>query len=294
MAGNIETLLLSLGLIHADTVSEFFPRVRDREDVRVLRCARSGIIFLSRSDHMDARHYEEAGLAYWSASTRQQVLAECREDDARRGRDYGHLIRGKRWLDVGTGAGGILELIGASAEEVAAVEPQAEIRAELERCGYAAHKAIHDVPDGHFDVITLFHVFEHMLDPIGDLALIRRKLKPGGRVIVEVPHANDFLLTFLEVEAFKRFTFWSEHLILHTRQSLDVFVREAGFAEISVVGVQRYPLANHMHWVARGKPGGHKTWALLSSSELDQAYGDLLARLDRTDTLTAIATATHP
>jgi hypothetical protein len=116
-------------------------------------------------------------------------------------------------------------------------------------------------------------------------------MKKGGKIIVEVPHANDFLITFLECEAFKKFTFWSEHLILHTRESLKIFLQEAGFTRVVIKGYQRYPLANHLHWLAKGLPGGHMQWAALSSEQLDISYADLLAQIDRTDTLIAFAEA---
>jgi hypothetical protein len=78
-------------------------------------------------------------------------------------------------------------------------------------------------------------------------------------------------------------------LILHTRQSLEIFLREAGFGDICVIGYQRYPLANHMYWLANGKPGGHKEWPFLLDAELDKAYRNLLAQMDKTDTLIAVA-----
>ena len=50
-------------------------------------------------------------------------------------------------------------------------------------------------------------------------------LNPGGILIVEVPHAKDFLLSNLKNEDFKNFTLWSQHLILHTRESLQRFLQ---------------------------------------------------------------------
>ncbi len=113
----------------------------------------------------------------------------------------------------------------------------------------------------------------------------------GGRIIVEVPHANDFLLSTLNNEAFKAFTFWSEHLILHTRQSLKVFLETAGFVNVTVQGFQRYPLVNHLHWLAQGKPGGHVSWKHLRAQAMDRAYEDFLKSIDQTDTLIAVAEA---
>ena len=119
---------------------------------------------------------------------------------------------------------------------------------------------------------------------------MKKKLKKGGVVIIEVPHANDFLLDILELGSFKRFTLWSQHLILHTRISLKAFLKEAGFSNILIQGVQRYPLSNHLRWIGDKKPGGHKSIiSSIDSDELYEAYENSLQKLDATDTLVAIA-----
>src|SRR5205085_10385374 len=43
-----------------------------------------------------------------------------------------------------------------------------------------------DVP-GHFDLITLIHVLEHIPNPRALLVELRKKLKPGGMLVIEVP-----------------------------------------------------------------------------------------------------------
>jgi 2-polyprenyl-3-methyl-5-hydroxy-6-metoxy-1,4-benzoquinol methylase len=255
-----------------------------------MRCQNSGVIFLSRSDHIDATHYEnQADFNYWGPnSSRQQAILDCFEDDSRRAKQFEVAIRNKKWLDFGTGAGGILDLLSHKALETWAIEPQTSVQEELNRCGYKVYADLDSLPDDYFDTITLFHVFEHLITPIEILQSIMTKLAKGGQIIIEVPHANDFLISFLGLESFKQFTFWSEHLILHTRQSLTNFMEQANIQDICVQGFQRYPLANHLHWLAQNKPGGHQHWHHLCEINLDTAYANLLARLDQTDTLIAI------
>jgi len=110
-----------------------------------------------------------------------------------------------------------------------------------------------------------------------------------GKIFIEVPHARDFLISFMEHESFKKFTFWSEHLILHTRQSLTLFLEKAGFENVIVTGCQRYPLANHLYWLSENQPGGHKKWSFLRTIELDSAYSQMLSQLDKNDTIIATA-----
>ena len=287
---NLETLLTSLGLITPESIETFYPRVRDRDDVKVMRCRKSGVIFLAGALSDVPAHYgAQVGLEYWSAETRAEALRGLADDDGRRAKQFEGLIRKKKWLDMGTGLGGVLDLLRDQAGEIVAVEPQKEAFRQLEALGYRAYRDLRDVPDDDFEVVTLFHVFEHLHDPLDALRLVARKLRPGGRLIVEVPHARDFLISFADLDAFKRFTFWSEHLILHTRESLEVFMRAAGFAQVAVEGFQRYPLANHLHWLARGQPGGQELWPGLRDPDLDRAYAATLSRVDATDTLIATA-----
>ena len=137
----------------------------------------------------------------------------------------------------------------------------------------------------------MFHVLEHLPDPLPVLRAIRGKLAAeSGMLVVEVPHARDFLLSELHNEAFTAFTLWSQHLVLHTRESLSLLLRAAGFVDVEVVGVQRYGLANHLTWLSEGKPGGHQgALARLETEALGDAYAAALAGIDATDTLVATA-----
>jgi len=284
--------LLDIGLCRPGSLEPYHPRVRDRDDVQVVRCRESGIIMLASLDHIEERYYDDKSHRELATlGDRRRVAMAHEEDTVRRGAQWEQAVTNRRWLDVGTGSGAILDRLGERAIVVAAVEPQGEFRQLLSERGYRVHRDIREVEPGSVDVVTLFHVFEHLTAPLEDLRVIRRVLAPGGRVVLEVPHARDFLLSFLHVESFRSFTLWSEHLLLHTRDSLRRFLEAAAFEAIAIRGFQRYPLANHLHWLAEGEPGGHQHWAMLRDLDLDAAYGCKLAALDATDTLIAEAVA---
>lgn len=48
--------------------------------------------------------------------------------------------------------------------------------------------AFHDVPDATFDIITCFAILEHITEPAGFVRTLRRKLKPGGRLVALSPN----------------------------------------------------------------------------------------------------------
>jgi SAM-dependent methyltransferase len=282
--------LVATGVSSVDGFTPYYPRTRDRDDVRVLRCRQSEVLVLDRIDHIGQSHYTALdSKAYWNTHDRATALLSTRMDDRRRAEQFEALVRGRRWVDVGSGMGGVLDGLRDTARSILAVEPQPGARAQLEQAGHAAVESIEGVPDDSADVVTLFHVFEHLPNPIEVLGLLRKKLAKDGSLLIEVPHARDALLVRYQCEAFKAFTFWSEHLILHTRQSLGAFLAAGGFDCVWIQGFQRYSLANHLHWLSLGKPGGHDRWAELASPELDASYARSLAALDQTDTIIALA-----
>jgi SAM-dependent methyltransferase len=65
-----------------------------------------------------------------------------------------------------------------------------------------------------------FDVIEHLPDPRNLLERIKEHLGPTGKIIVEVPSADDALLTLYESDPFSRFTYWSCHLYFFNAQTL--------------------------------------------------------------------------
>jgi 2-polyprenyl-3-methyl-5-hydroxy-6-metoxy-1,4-benzoquinol methylase len=47
-------------------------------------------------------------------------------------------------------------------------------------------------PDNFFAAITMFHVLEHLYDPTAYIQAAWRLLKPGGRLIIQVPNASSW------------------------------------------------------------------------------------------------------
>lgn len=291
MKNSIVPLLERCGITGESRLEPYFPKVRDRDDVAALRCPASGVIVLSRTDHMDLDHYREAeGFRGDSIGGIAAPPTNVSADARRRLEAFGDLIRRRRWLDVGAGYGVLLDLLGPEAATCRGIEPNRERRADARKRGHDVVETVQDLdPEDRFDVISLFHVFEHLTDPIAMAEALRGHLAPGGRLIVEVPHARDALLDTFDCEAFRGFTLWSEHLVLHTRESLTAFLREAGFETVTIQGVQRYPVANHLHWLRHGAPAGQTVWPFLDTPALRTAYEQALAASDRTDTIVAIA-----
>jgi len=51
-----------------------------------------------------------------------------------------------------------------------------------------------DVPGEYYDLVVFSHVIEHLRDGLGVLARLAMKLRPGGIIYVETPHARSLRL----------------------------------------------------------------------------------------------------
>jgi len=105
-----------------------------------------------------------------------------------------YLPRQGRLLDVGAGIGTFMALARADGWNVEGTELSASAIAlakenhDLElRCGQLEDFQWDDV----FDVVTLWHVLEHVPDPSRSIAACRTLLRPGGLLVVAVPNDAD-------------------------------------------------------------------------------------------------------
>ena len=131
-------------------------------------------------------------------------------------------------------------------------------------------------------------MLEHLPDPIETLKSLKGHLRLDGKIIIEVPNADDALLSLYKCVAFADFTYWVCHLYLFTNDTLKTVVERAGLKIQFIQQIQRYPLSNHLKWLCDGVPGGHQKWAAFNDTVLDGLYGERLARLGIADTIMVV------
>jgi SAM-dependent methyltransferase len=266
-------------------------KVRDVASLEILECKNCGLVSLSNSSVPDS-FYEESGMHGSEPTNIEEWLRELERDDNRRIKYLGDSIVNKDILDFGCGPGGFIFKAQNKAKQIIGIELETRLASHYAENGIKVLSGFWDLPeDKKFDLITAFHVVEHLENPATILREMSQRLKFNGRIIIEIPSANDALLTYYKNKPFSEFTYWSCHLFLFNPANLQILAKMSGLNLEYVNHVQRYPLSNHLHWLSEGAPGGHHKWSVLDSDELSSAYEAKLASLGLTDTLIACFSA---
>jgi SAM-dependent methyltransferase len=104
-------------------------------------------------------------------------------------------LAGARLLEVGSAHGWFLEAAAARGMAVLGVEPDDAVAAQT-RTGLEVRRQYFPAalaPDETFDVIAFNDVFEHLPGPREVLAACGRHLRPGGRLVLNLPDADGAL-----------------------------------------------------------------------------------------------------
>jgi 2-polyprenyl-3-methyl-5-hydroxy-6-metoxy-1,4-benzoquinol methylase len=264
--------------------------VRDKPELDVLECASCRLTCLSSFDHIKEGFYESSEMHDEGIPGIDIWLKETAWDDERRFQYLKSVLPNRRLLDFGCGAGGFLLKARDLAAKAHGVEPETRLSSHYQRHALTVFKSHSDISidirgGGEYDIITMFHVLEHIPDPRAILEELSKMLTDTGQIIVEVPNANDALLTLYQCEPFSNFTYWSCHLFLYTATTLQMLFSQMNLKVNYIKQIQRYSLANHLHWLANSLPNGHQKWHFLDSPELHTAYENKLSSIGKCDTI---------
>jgi 2-polyprenyl-3-methyl-5-hydroxy-6-metoxy-1,4-benzoquinol methylase len=123
-----------------------------------------------------------------------QELTDRRRDARVRLRYIAPWVTRGRLLDVGAAGGAFVAEAVAAGFEASGIEPVPSFaRAAREQLGLDVRDGgIEEAAlgEGDYDAITLWHVLEHVPNPLQQLSRLARALDTGGTLAVEVPNAG--------------------------------------------------------------------------------------------------------
>ncbi|MDA7485764.1 class I SAM-dependent methyltransferase [Candidatus Pelagibacter ubique] len=261
--------------------------VRDNKKLKIIECKDCGLVYLSSTKHIKELHYENSGMHDGKKPNVNSWLKLNRVDDMRRYNFLKKRVVNKKVLDFGCGAGGFLELASKRAKKVDGIELERAMQESFIKRNLNVYTNYEQALQSSkkWNILTAFHVVEHLSDPIKILSKLSKLLTDDGEMFVEIPNSEDALLTLYENKAFQNFTYWSQHLYLFNNHNLQELAKKAKLKVKWIKYVQRYPLSNHLYWLSKGKPAGHKVWNFLDNISLNKKYEIQLAELGITDTI---------
>jgi SAM-dependent methyltransferase len=205
-------------------------------DFRLVRCRHCDLIYQNPRPTLDEllqyypNDYQPYQRALQERSSRVQRIDRRHEMTRRFKHIQRYLPRTGHMLEVGSSTGQFLVDMRERGWTVTGVEISA-FAAEYARENLGLDiitgtLETADLPSNHFDLVTLWDVFEHVIDPQSTLAEIQRVLKPGGYFIASVPNP-----ACIEARLFGDYWVgWDRprHLHLFTPTVLENYLHDAG------------------------------------------------------------------
>jgi len=98
----------------------------------------------------------------------------------------------KTILDVGAGTGDFLKVCKTGGWKITGIEPSDKAREYAESKNIVLYENLNQVENNQFDVITLWHVLEHIPNLVEYIKQLKKLLKPNGVLIIAVPNHKSF------------------------------------------------------------------------------------------------------
>lgn len=95
-------------------------------------------------------------------------------------------------LDIGAGTGDFLNQAKDFGWNCIGIEPNQNAKEIAISKGVTFTNSLEELEDNSFDVITMWHVLEHVPDLENQIKTLKRLLKPTGTIVIAVPNYKSF------------------------------------------------------------------------------------------------------
>ncbi len=97
-----------------------------------------------------------------------------------------------RLLDIGAGTGEFLKLANSNGWQSIGIEPSEKARKIAISKGVSFEESMWQIENNSVDVITMWHVLEHVPDYKSQFAELKRMLKTSGTILIAVPNYKSY------------------------------------------------------------------------------------------------------
>ena len=151
-------------------------------------------------------------------------------------------LKGKKFLEIGSASGGLMEKLRDAGAEVEGIELNDEYRIFSKQLGFNVFdKTIEDLDiEEVYDGIISFHVIEHFVNPKSAFESIFTALRSDGIFIGEVPNQNDWRIKIFKDEITERLHYDPNHYYYFSPHTLENYLVSSRFSNIRFETVERY------------------------------------------------------
>jgi 2-polyprenyl-3-methyl-5-hydroxy-6-metoxy-1,4-benzoquinol methylase len=208
--------LIACPVCNASKISPFLDcadHFLSKEIFTIVKCEQCGFLFTNprpSADQLGNYYQSPEYISHSNAKKGMMNLVYQRVRKytiSRKHKIISKISTGKRILDIGCATGEFLNFMNLKDWETVGIEPDQNARKqaiESYNLKIFDESYIKEIPESSFDVITLWHVLEHVSDLEGRMKDLYRLLKPQGILVIAVPNSKSH-----DAEFYK--SFWASY-----------------------------------------------------------------------------------
>lgn len=205
----------------------------------IVRCSNCGLIFADLDDNISITDkYSLYGKTYFDGTgeinfEEEEKLFSSRFCD-RLKRLENHVRKGKL-LDVGCANGTFLSVAREHGWDAAGYEISEYAASKAKDRGFRVYAGLDDsdLRAATYDLVTMWHVLEHITNPRFILTKVHELLKPSGMVVIEVPDVGS--KPAIQQKENWHFVKPPEHLYYFDKNTLSKLLELTGFSVLESV-----------------------------------------------------------
>lgn len=172
-----------------------------KEDFHICECLNCGLLYtMPRPDKNKIGDYYKSEDYYSHQENKEGFVPKIYERVKSINLKHKYKLATKgfttgKMLDIGCGVGDFLHTAELHGWDCMGVEPSEDAKAiarKRMKAKLISSEDLEGIPDATFDVITMWHVLEHVDDLKWQVTQLQRLIKPNGRVVIALPNYRSY------------------------------------------------------------------------------------------------------